>query len=305
LQLRANLQRLIERIIANYIPRDVNFIQTRHDQGSDCLTYTRFRNGEVCRETDPRACASCATANPNVLQRSLSAASVRQWREEVSRAFHRHKTIFVSRVVLDNLGRTLDSLDTARARVVHNFVDVGALGRFAASDGTAIEAPDILIAARIDEAKGIGQFLAEFERRRPPGRHVTVAGDGPALAGLRQRFRGNWVSFLGWQPYERTVALTGRCRVAAVPSVWEEPCGTTVLEALALGRPVMALRRGGTPELEIYQRFPGQLQLCDDLGALCTAVTDSAAAALDGPPVSAADVHAIRPQVEAAYAWRP
>lgn len=292
-------------IIANYIPRDVNFIQTRHDQGSDCLTCTRFRNGEVCRETDPRACAACATANPNVLQRSLSAASVRQWRQEVNRAFHRHKTIFVSRFLQDNLGRTLDSLDTARGRVVHNFVDAGALGRFAASGGTAIEAPDIFIAARIEGPKGVGQFLAEFELQRPPGRHVTVAGDGPALAALRQRFQGDWVSFLGWQPYARAVVLASRCRVAVVPSVLEESCGTTVLEALALGRPVAALRRGGTPELEIYQRFPGQLQLCDDLGALCAAVTDSAAAALDGPPVSGADVHAIRPQVEAAYAWRP
>ena len=47
--------------IAHYIPASVNFIQTRHDQGSDCLIHTRFRRGVICRETLPAACAGCRT----------------------------------------------------------------------------------------------------------------------------------------------------------------------------------------------------------------------------------------------------
>jgi glycogen(starch) synthase len=53
-----------------------------------------------------------------------------------------------------------------------------------------------------------------------------------------------------------------------VPSLCEEACSTTVLEALALGKPVLALARGGTPELASYQHFPGQLQLAGSMPEL-------------------------------------
>jgi glycosyltransferase involved in cell wall biosynthesis len=37
--------------------------------------------------------------------------------------------------------------------------------------------------------------------------------------------------------------------VAVVPSVYEEPFGRTVIEGLATGRPVIASRTGGIPEI--------------------------------------------------------
>jgi glycogen synthase len=52
-----------------------------------------------------------------------------------------------------------------------------------------------------------------------------------------------------------------RADYLVVPSICEESCATTVLEGLALGKPVMALARGGTPELKRYERWDGQLSL--------------------------------------------
>ena len=37
----------------------INFVQTRHDQGSECLTHLRFRAGEVCTTATPRDCSAC------------------------------------------------------------------------------------------------------------------------------------------------------------------------------------------------------------------------------------------------------
>lgn len=291
-------------IVANFVPESINFIQTRHDQGSDCLIHTRFRRGDVCRETDPRVCAGCATAVPNTLQSRLSAASVLRWRREVTAAFRRHKVIFVSRFLRDNLTRTLGPFDGARTYVVHNFVDIHVLRQALAQDnGAPLPAPDIFIASRVDAAKGVGAFLAAAEGQLPPERRITVVGDGPELAVLRQRFKGKWVEFLGWQAHGQTIAFTSRATVVAVPSVWEEPCGTTVLEPLALGNPVAALNRGGTPELKRYERFVGQLRLAEDMTALVSA-------ALNVPPHEpmaganesfAGDVRARVPEIEAVY----
>lgn len=290
-------------ILANYLPQHVNFVQTRHDQGSDCLTHTRFRNGDVCRESDPRACAGCATPHPNALQRTLSAASVSRWRRAVKQAFQRHKVIFVSQFLRDNLVRTLGPLNEARAHVVHNFIDTRALAAAQADAGGSQTAPDIFIATRVDEAKGVGAFLAALEGRLPPGRRVTVVGDGPDLGKLRQRFTSDWVEFLGWTPYSEVVRLTKQAKIAVVPSVWEEPCGTTILEALALGRPVLALRRGGTPELGMHERYPGQLGLCDTFECMTHALqtSDKAAPMLELDASFQASVERILPYILAVY----
>ena len=290
-------------IVANYLPKTVNFVQTRHDQGSDCLTHVRFRAGEICRETDPRACAGCATAHPNLAQRTLSAASAARWRQAVRQAFESHKVIFVSQFLRDNLTRTLGPLDGKGMHVVHNFIDTHVLGDAVATPANEHDAPDIFIATRIDAAKGAGAFLAVAQDRLPPKRHITVAGDGPELAALCARHASDPVTFLGWTPHSDVLRLMGRAKVAVIPSLCEESCGTTILESLLLRRPVLALRRGGTPELTRYQRYPGQLTLCDDMDDLVAALgkipSSSQGAPLTDDDLS--DVHSAVPLIEAIY----
>jgi len=289
-------------ILANYIPRSVNFVQTRHDQGSACLIYTRFRNGEVCRATDPRACAACATPRPNLLQGALSAWSVRLWRRAVTNAFRRHKVIFVSQCLRTNAERTLGALPGATARISHNFVDAQYLRRGMPASKTNGEQPDVFIAARIDAAKGVDAFINAFGASQPLRRHVTIAGDGPLLDMLRASKSVPSIYFMGWQPYHTTVNMAANAATIIVPSVCEESCATTVLEGLVLGRPVLALKRGGTPELKVYERYPNQLQLFDSMAELVAALSDTAAPvpALQGLGF-AGDVRAHLGEMESVY----
>ena len=57
-----------------------------------------------------------------------------------------------------------------------------------------------------------------------------------------------------------------------IPSICEEACPTTVLEGLALGKPVFALARGGTTELAMYETYPKQLQLFNDMTSLAASL---------------------------------
>ena len=75
--------------------------------------------------------------------------------------------------------------------------------------------------------------------------------------------------------------MSARSHLLVIPSVWEEPCGTTVLEALALGKQCLALARGGTPELGAYQYYDGQLQLAETMPRLVERLVEQ----LDKPPV--------------------
>lgn len=289
-------------ILANYISKNINFVQTRHDQGSDCLTYTRFRNGEVCRETDPRACATCATLRPNPAQRALSAWSVRLWRKGVAQAFRRHKVIFVSQCLRANAVRTLGALSETTARIVPHFLDVSAMAIALSDDAATATAPDIFIVGRIDQAKGVGALLGALGPDSPLMARITVAGDGPQLVELKQRHQAGGVQFLGWTPYKEVIRLTAGAKLIVVPSLCEEAFGGTTLEALLLGRPVFALRRGATPELKSYERFPGQLRLFDSMEALVAALSEPRMPVSEvGELGSAGDVRTYLARIEAVY----
>jgi len=74
------------------------------------------------------------------------------------------------------------------------------------------------------------------------GRKLRVAGDGPEYAELKRMAKGN-VEFCGRVSEEELRELYARARAFVMPG--EEDFGLTPVEALASGKPVIALRRGG------------------------------------------------------------
>lgn len=56
------------------------------------------------------------------------------------------------------------------------------------------------------------------------------------------------IIFTGFIPYSEMPNYLSIADVAVVPSIWDDPFPTTVLEAQAMGLPVIATRRGGIPE---------------------------------------------------------
>jgi glycosyltransferase involved in cell wall biosynthesis len=253
-------------LVANYIPTDVNFVQTLHDQGSDCPNLLRFRNGDICREMSPLSCSRCLASSPNFLQTALSTISVSMYRKLVARAFLRHKAIFVSQALLSNFQRTAG--DVEWGTVVHNFIDQTVVDAFSTPATENTGTAEVLIAGRLMESKGIGAFLGELSRRFPPHLRVTVAGDGVDEERLRASYAGDRIVFTGWLSHADTVRLMAKADVIVIPSLVEEAFGLVTLEGLSLGRKVFALDRGATPELKRYERYPGQLSLFINLDQL-------------------------------------
>lgn len=70
---------------------------------------------------------------------------------------------------------------------------------------------------------------------------------------------------------DQTMALLRSARCLILPIRWEEPFGMVMLEAMAVGTPVVALNRGAVPELV----RPGETGLiCDDPAELPAALWD-------------------------------
>ena len=57
------------------------------------------------------------------------------------------------------------------------------------------------------------------------------------------------IIFIGYIPYEILPDYLRIADIAILPSIWDEPFGLTIVEALAAGLPIITTRSGGIPEI--------------------------------------------------------
>jgi glycosyltransferase involved in cell wall biosynthesis len=100
-----------------------------------------------------------------------------------------------------------------------------------------------LIVSELVAYKRIDSAVAEFARN---GRRLRIAGDGPEYRRLRAAGGSANIEFLGRVSDSELRDLYARSRAFLLPG--EEDFGITPVEALASGKPVIALGRGGARE---------------------------------------------------------
>ncbi|MCL4387087.1 glycosyltransferase family 4 protein [Patescibacteria group bacterium] len=79
---------------------------------------------------------------------------------------------------------------------------------------------------------------------------IGIAGDGPErknLENLAKELNAKNVVFFGFIDNHKLLELYYRADVCVVPSIWDEPLGLVVLEAMATKTPVVVTRKGGIP----------------------------------------------------------
>jgi len=99
-----------------------------------------------------------------------------------------------------------------------------------------------LIVSRLNAYKNIDMAVQAFNQW---GRPLVVVGEGPRRAALQRAAKKN-VTFLGRVPADELVRLYSRCRAFVFPG--SEDFGIAPVEAMASGRPVIALAAGGALE---------------------------------------------------------
>jgi glycogen(starch) synthase len=111
----------------------------------------------------------------------------------------------------------------------------------------------LLYVGRIDERKGVGDAI-EALAALPPGATLAIAGAGDAelveqLKRLAERHGvAERIRWLGMRSRGELPAIYEAADVVLFPVRWEEPWGLVPLEAMGLGRPVIATGQGGSGE---------------------------------------------------------
>ncbi|WP_092999383.1 glycosyltransferase family 4 protein [Rhizobium sp. NFR07] len=218
-------------------------VMTAHDLKLACPAYKMLRDGKVCEE-----CKGGHIYNVMVhrcIKGSLPLSGV------VFAETLLHKTLGTYRNKVDRFvvpsrfyREKLMEWGWPGEKLVHipNFVDV-------ASFSTDWEEGDYFVfAGRLAPEKGVDTLI---RAAAASGQKLMIAGTGPEEARLKKLAGdlGADATFTGHLSGANLFRLIGQSRALVLPSEWYENAPISVLEAYALGRPVIGSDIGGIPEL--------------------------------------------------------
>ena len=138
-----------------------------------------------------------------------------------------------------------DGINPQKIQAIHNFIDTENFDFITEDEGYA------LYFGRISIEKGVINLINAFENTKQG--NLYIAGEGPEKQRLEQLIKEkkleNRVKMLGFLNKEQVLEAIRKCRFTVLPSIWRDNCPYSVLETMAIGKPVIGSNMGGIPEL--------------------------------------------------------
>lgn len=222
---------------------DIPVVLTLHDFKLVCPAYKMHTQGAICERCRSGALRNVVT---NRCIKNSTAMSALVWLEStVHKAldlYMSNVTRFVapSRFFLAKFAEW--GVDTSRFVHIPNSVDVEAM--------TAVGEPGdaFVYLGRLVPEKGVATLIRAAALARV---RLRIVGTGPEEMALRQLTAelGGDVDFTGYLTGSALRAAVSSARAVVIPSEWYENAPISVMEASALGRPVIGANIGGIPEL--------------------------------------------------------
>ena len=119
----------------------------------------------------------------------------------------------------------------------------------------------IVYSGRINNEKGISELIdALLNLKDYPQIKLMVLGssffdntkyEDEFISSLKNKTKEieNKIAFTGYIPYNQVPDYLQLADIAVLPSMWEEPFGLTIVEAMSIGLPLITTRSGGIPEI--------------------------------------------------------
>jgi glycosyltransferase involved in cell wall biosynthesis len=234
-------------IINSYLPlaaaRRLPLVYSLHDYSHVCATKRlMFRGEELCSGPALRKCLECSSDWYGAGRGPAIWSLVRAGRPV------RNRVVDLFTPVSRFVGQA-NQLDEQGVpwEVVPNFVPDTLLSARDLPRDPALPHGDYLFyAGDLSEQKGVDTVLAAYATLDPATRPalVLVGRSAMDLSGLPD----GAVVHEKWD-HERVLSGFGHALSAVLPSRWPDPCPTTVLEAMALGAPLVTTHMGGIADM--------------------------------------------------------
>ena len=170
--------------------------------------------------------------------------------------------ISVSRFVAEQINRGLPRIGGAHS-IVYAGIDETV---FALRPRSFADHLRLLFVGQVKAEKGVDALVeAALRVRRSRPLTLTVIGKGLRKSALQARTRGlDWIRWGGFLRNQADIASRyAEADLTVLPTRWDEAFSLVPVESMACGTPVLATRKGGTPEIVIPGRTGYLISECD------------------------------------------
>lgn len=138
-----------------------------------------------------------------------------------------------------------DGISEEKIKALHNFIDIEEYNLKTEDEGYA------LYFGRLSKEKGILNLITAFSKTKTG--KLYIAGEGEEKENIENLIKENHledrVQLLGFLNSDTMKEYISKSRFVIVPSVWYENCPYSVVETLAIGKPIIGANIAGIPEL--------------------------------------------------------
>lgn len=104
---------------------------------------------------------------------------------------------------------------------------------------------EALFVGRLSKEKGVSRLIDAWRDINFP---LKIIGDGPLINSLKRQANTN-VNFVGKLPHAEVLKQINCSSFLVFPSIWYEGCPMTLIEAMAIGKPIVASNLGPRSEM--------------------------------------------------------
>jgi len=238
----AHLHNIYHQITPSIIPllkkKNVKVVLTLHDGKLVCPSYLMLSKGRICESCMGRQFYRAMTSGCQTSISNGILLAVEAYYHKITGSYKGVDAfISPSGFLADFVGRY--RIPREKITVLHNGIDTRRYKPSYADEGYA------LYFGRLSREKGVATLLRAHEimSKNMP---LKVVGMGPMESELRNRYAR--AELLGYKTGGELIKLIDEASFVIVPSEWYENCSMVVLEAMALGKPVIGSDTGGIPE---------------------------------------------------------
>lgn len=261
-----NFQRqLSASIISPCIKRNIPIVFTAHDVQAICPAITMM-------DPDRNPCELCMKGKYiNCVKKScIKNSKLKSFLGAVEGKYYRNHKIYTNKIdyiiTPSEFYRNKfieDGVNQDKVKTLHNSIEMKDYDIKTQDDGYA------LYFGRLSREKGILNLINAFKKL--DNGLLYIAGEGPEKETIEKIIKDNKlekrVKLLGFLNKKQMTEATRKCKFVVVPSIWYENCPYSVLETLAIGKPVIGSNMGGIPEL-VEDNKNGFIYQYDDINEL-------------------------------------